>query len=141
MILQVGVKALIRNDSGEFLFIRRDPQKYPDTSDWDIPGGRIDLSETLMVALKREIKEEVGLTLKGNPRLLAAQDIIVAKKDLHVVRLTYLAITDGEIVMGDEHVEHAWMSYNNAIRDGLDEYIRQVFVDKRIQHFIYDGDA
>ena len=86
--LQVGVKALIQNEAGEYLFIRRDPQKYPETdAHWDIPGGRIDPSEKLAEALAREIHEETGLVLTGISTLLAAQDIMVSSKDLHVVRL------------------------------------------------------
>lgn len=54
MKLQVGVKALIANKRGEFLFLKR-AGNLPDGSGirWDVPGGRIDPSETLTEALGR----------------------------------------------------------------------------------------
>jgi len=91
MKLQVGVKILIQNNDGDYLFLKRRKVLEHDGPDtWDIPGGRIDSHESLMGALKREVAEETSLELVGEPRLLAAQDIIVEQKDLHVVRLTYM---------------------------------------------------
>lgn len=130
-MLQVGVKALIQNEAGEYLFIRRDPAKYPETdAHWDIPGGRIDPSEKLAEALAREISEEAGLVLTGTPSLLAAQDIMVPSKDLHVVRLTYAANASGQINLGNEHLEYAWMSREKALADNLDRYVREVLEDE-----------
>ncbi len=126
-ILQVGVKALIKNERDEYLFIRRDPVKYPETdAHWDIPGGRIDPSEKLTEALAREILEETGLILTGTPKLLVAQDIMVLSKDLHVVRLTYAAMASGQINLSDEHLESMWMTREAALKDNLDRYVREV---------------
>lgn len=127
MILQVGVKALIQNKSGEYLFIRRaktmDGEAEPH---WDIPGGRIDPAEELMVALAREIYEETGMKLEVVPELLAAQDIIPPGRDLHVVRLTYRARANGELKLSDEHQESKWMTSAEARQDNLDKYIRDI---------------
>jgi 8-oxo-dGTP pyrophosphatase MutT (NUDIX family) len=126
-VLQVGIKALIQNEAGKYLFIRRDPAKYPETdAHWDIPGGRIDPSERLAEALAREISEETGLVLTGAPKLLAAQDIMVSSKDLHVVRLTYTSNASGQINLGDEHLEYAWMSREKALADNLDRHVREL---------------
>ena len=97
MILQVGVKALIKNDAGQYLFLRRSERMQAEIEPhWDIPGGRIDPTERLPVALAREIMEETGMELTDEPRLVAAQDIMVEAKDLHVVRLTYVANARGD---------------------------------------------
>ena len=91
MNLQVGVKALIKNSKDEYLFMRRSTILATDVSEpsWDIPGGRIESNEYLPEALKREIQEEVGYEIQSTPMLIAAQDIFVPAKELHVVRLTY----------------------------------------------------
>lgn len=131
MILQVGVKALIKNDKGRYLFLRRSERMQAETEPhWDIPGGRIDPAERLEQALAREIAEETNLTLSGVPQLIAAQDILVPAKDLHVVRLTYVANAHGEIAVSDEHQEYAWMTQDEALASHLDPYIREVFGQK-----------
>lgn len=137
MILQVGVKALIKNDAGQYLFLRRSERMQAETEPhWDIPGGRIDPTERLRVALAREIMEETGMELTGVPLLIAAQDIMVEAKDLHVVRLTYVASARGEITVSDEHQEHVWMTKEEALASHLDPYIREVF-EQRLDNIAY----
>lgn len=56
MKLQVGVKALIKNTSNQYLFLHRSKTTPGATKTyWDIPGGRIEPEEALDDALKREI--------------------------------------------------------------------------------------
>jgi ADP-ribose pyrophosphatase YjhB (NUDIX family) len=65
MILQVGVKVLLKNKQGKYLLLKRSLKKYPNVvGTWDIVGGRIDLGVPLVENLKREVKEEVGFDLK-----------------------------------------------------------------------------
>src|SRR3990167_3710684 len=101
--LQVGVKALIKNPEGKYLVLKRNPEKYPEIEDlWDIPGGRIDPGIPLLENLSREIKEETSLELMGEPKLLAAQDILRIE-GRHVIRLTYAAEATGQVqIVGDE---------------------------------------
>ncbi len=111
MELQVGVKAIIKNQNGDYLLLRRSLEKYPEIGDkWDIVGGRINPGETLFDNLQREIREEIGLELKGDPKLIAAQDILLVP-GRHVVRLTYIVDfddLDGEPRLSDEHSEFKW---------------------------------
>jgi len=129
MKLQVGVKILIQNNDGDYLFLKRGKVlEHGGPNTWDIPGGRIDSQESLMDALKREVAEETSLELVDEPRLLAAQDIIVEQKDLHVVRLTYTGKAKGTIKLSDEHVAFQYMSANDIIKsdDKLDPYLAEV---------------
>lgn len=114
MELQVGVKALLKNPEGKFLLLKRSSEKYPEVAKfgdmWDIVGGRIDPGTSLLENLKREIKEEVDLELSGEPKLIAAQDILRIP-GRHVVRLTYLANITGEPkLLNDDHAEFHWFS-------------------------------
>lgn len=53
-----GVRALIINDEGEVLL-----QQRSDTGCWGLPGGCVELGETALEALRREVLEETGLTV------------------------------------------------------------------------------
>ena len=56
MLLTPGVRALIRDERGRILFIRRS-----DNGRWGMPAGGIELRETVLEALRREVNEETGL--------------------------------------------------------------------------------
>ena len=61
-----GVRAIIPNGAGEVLLQRR-----RDNSLWGLPGGSVELDETALEALKREVKEETSLKmLEAEPMAL-----------------------------------------------------------------------
>lgn len=111
MLLEVGVKAFIKNSKGQYLMLKRaHPYEGTDVCKWDIPGGRINPGERLLEALAREIKEETGMKLVDNPNLIFAQDILRVKGK-HTVRITYIANAEGKITLDpNEHSEYAWMT-------------------------------
>ncbi|MBI4895707.1 MAG: NUDIX hydrolase [Candidatus Aenigmarchaeota archaeon] len=132
MELQVGVKAILKNKEGKYLFVKRSNKKYPEVGAvWDIPGGRIDKGSSLMENLRREIKEEVGLELKEIPKFIFAQDIIRPEK--HVVRITYSGVIDGEPKISDEdNTEFRWFSLEEIKSlKNIDIFLKEVF-EKRI---------
>ena len=51
-----SVNVVVTNAEGEILLIRRS-----DNDNWAIPGGAIDLGESLTQAAVRETKEETGI--------------------------------------------------------------------------------
>ena len=125
--VQVGVKVLLENERGEFLFLHR-KEAHPDGTGirWDIPGGRITPGEPTLEALNREVHEETGLALTSTPRLLAAQDIIVPEKGFHVVRLTYLAKVSGEPNISHEHQNHQWATLEEGRKLHVDRFLQEV---------------
>ena len=128
MKLQVGVKVLIKRDKS-YLFLRRSAAFKAGPQKWDIPGGRIEPDEALEVALAREVHEETGLKLSSVDTLLAAQDIFVAGADVHVVRLTYMGVADGEVIISNEHDDHRWMTLEEVQREPyVDSYLREVLL-------------
>jgi 8-oxo-dGTP diphosphatase len=129
MTLQVGVKALVKNSRNEYLFLRRSTHVTTDSAEtsWDIPGGRINGDEPLLHALTREIKEETGHTIAATPELIAAQDIFVDSKGLHVVRLTYVLTEDIPTVqLSDEHNAYAWVAQTDVASINTEPYLAEV---------------
>lgn len=130
IVLQVGVKVLLKNKEGKFLLLRRNPKKYPEVgAQWDIVGGRINPGQTLFENLKREVLEETKLKLEKEPRLISAQDILrVAGR--HVVRLSYLGEIDGQPEIDEESHEFKWFAFeeikNIPVKE-LDQYFKELF--------------
>ncbi len=62
VVLQVGVKVLLKNPEGKYLLVKRSPKAYPDAiCGWELVGGRITPGIPLLENLKREVKEETGI--------------------------------------------------------------------------------
>ena len=59
-ILVPGTGAIVQNERGEVLLMLR-----ADTGDWGLPGGFMDLGETVRESLRRELREELGLASRG----------------------------------------------------------------------------
>lgn len=131
MELQVGVKVLLKNPEGKYLLLKRSAEKYPEIAQfgdmWDIVGGRVNPGSSLIDNLKREVREEVGLDLTSEPKLIAAQDILrISTK--HVVRLTYTANITGEPeIDGTDHVDFGWFTLGElkSIKN-LDVYFKEL---------------
>jgi len=126
--LQVGVKILLRNSEGKYLLLHRSAQKYPEAQGrWDIVGGRINPGTPLLDNLRREVKEETNLEIIGEPRLVAAQDILRVP-GRHVVRLTYIGQAAGEIKLDEEENDaYAWHDESEITAlDDLDGYLKEV---------------
>ena len=136
--LQVGVKTLILSDSGNVLFLKRNPSVYKnDKLLLDIPGGRIDSGLSLEENLKREVLEETGINTIEVLGILSAQDIFYENN--HVIRLTYVSRATGEgVVLSEEHESFEWIPLESVLsREGeVDELVVKVIKDK--MSFIVD---
>ena len=126
MELQVGVKILLENKYGKFLLLCRVPEQGREgNSYWDMPGGRINPGTPLVENLRREVREETGLKIKGEPELITVQDLFWDKK--HVVRLTYSGFADGVVKLSGEHSEYRWLSLEEiSTMEPIDKYLKEV---------------
>lgn len=68
-MVEVVVGALVRDDRVLLAHRRPDKHAFPDV--WDLPGGVIDIGESELDALARELREELGVEISepSTPRL------------------------------------------------------------------------
>lgn len=60
-LVQVAVGVLVRHD-GAFLLTSR-PEGKAYAGYWEFPGGKLEAGETVEQALRRELQEEIGITI------------------------------------------------------------------------------
>lgn len=60
--MAVAAHLILRDDSGEVLFLRRAHTGYAD-GQWSIPAGHVEQGETVANACCREVTEEIGIEL------------------------------------------------------------------------------
>ncbi|GAB3476112.1 NUDIX domain-containing protein [Polaromonas eurypsychrophila] len=60
-VVDVAVGVLLRSD-GDFLLTSRPPGKVYEGY-WEFPGGKLEAGETVEQALRRELHEEIGITI------------------------------------------------------------------------------
>lgn len=109
------VGALIFNSAGKVLMI----QTHKWSNLWGIPGGKIELGEAAIDALRREILEETNLEVK-NIRFVMVQDCIRSKefhREAHFVLLNYTCVAKGniEVKLNDEAHDFRWVSTDEAM--------------------------
>jgi ADP-ribose pyrophosphatase len=81
---------------------------------WAIPGGRIELGETLQQAAEREIKEETGVIIRAGEPILTF-DLVERDPDGRV-RFHYVIVdlaaeyVSGEPQPGDDAADARWVS-------------------------------
>lgn len=81
---------MIFNKKKEVLLKKRSKKSRNEIGKWEKPGGTIDFEENSILAMKREIKEEVNININiwG---LLPHTDHILKKEKQHWMALNYLA--------------------------------------------------
>lgn len=99
-------------DSGrEILLIRRGGEPFRNC--WALPGGFIELDESLEESARRELLEETGLTVD---RLVQIQAFGAVNRDprTRVISIAWLATVSGpqSVRAGDDAAQVAWFSVN-----------------------------
>ncbi|HWT55676.1 MAG TPA: NUDIX domain-containing protein [Candidatus Microsaccharimonas sp.] len=140
-LFHVGVKALITNRAGQILIFETDTSKFltPEQSHADLPGGRIDIGEDPLAALKREMVEETGITDFDGAELFTSvispiQIPISQTERVGLALMVYrVTVPEGSTVtLSDEHTGYEWVSAREAARR-LTYKFGQEFADTLLQ--------
>ena len=109
---------------------------------WVIPGGHVELGETLGQALKREVFEETGLKI-FSPKFICFQEFIFGKtfsRKKHFIFFKYACKTNSsKVKLNSEAQEFAWFSIKQALklklepstRKAINEYAKKLLKGKQ----------
>ena len=97
------VKVVLVNSDDEVLFLKRTDYVEKYAGDWDLPGGHIHVGESLEKGLRRETKEETGLSLGSVEKLQQIDNIIFYKAKF----------VDGNIKLSKENSEFKFRNVKN----------------------------
>jgi 8-oxo-dGTP diphosphatase len=122
----VGVGAVIVK-GGKAIIIKRANEPYK--GQWSIPGGRVELGESLHDAVRREMREETGLDVRVGPLIEVFERIQFdetpaptsgsAAVRYHFVIIDYLCTcVGGELCAGDDADDAKWVTSEEL--DGYD---------------------
>lgn len=128
-----SVNVVVTDDAGRILMIRR-----TDNDNWAVPGGAIDLGESLPDAAIRETREETGITCEitglvgtyTDPRhVLLYTSNGEARQEFSIV-LTARPVS-GEPTPSDESREVRWVPREDVAGLPMDRSMRM-----RIEHYL-----
>mgnify|MGYP000196787698 FL=1 len=106
-LVQVAVGVLIRPD-GQFLLTSRPPGKVY-AGYWEFPGGKLEAGESVEQALRRELHEELGITVHTTPSAVQPWKTETVDYPHALVQLNFCKVFawDGELHMR-EGQQFAW---------------------------------
>lgn len=120
-IQQISTKAIIRKE-GKVLLIK-DLKGL-----WELPGGRINFGETPSQTLRREIKEELGLTISDISAIIDVQTFCTSKVDTekqYLLLFFECGVDNYEIVLDHESIAFEWADLSS-----INEYpMRDVYIN------------
>ncbi len=124
--IQITVtRGFIQNKEGKFLIVKRAlTDSYPGR--WELPGGSSDHGEHPHEAVKREVSEEVGLTVDPLHPLITTSYYSPRKPHVHYILIYYLCkLTDEstEVTLSDEHMDCAWVTFDKLKDFELTEFM------------------
>lgn len=113
---------------GRVLLVRRGQE--PAKGQWSLPGGRVELGETLASAVRREMREETGLDVRVGDLIEALERIFPdggGRTTYHYVILDYLCeASPGEARAGSDVTDLAWVGENQLAPYNLTEAATRV---------------
>ena len=112
--VDVAVGVLIK-PNGDFLLTSRPPGKVYEGY-WEFPGGKLEAGETVEQALRRELIEEIGITIGG----ATAWKVELVDYPHALVRLNFCKVVDwtGELQMR-EGQSFSWQNLPVAVQPVL----------------------
>ena len=103
---QVEVVAAIIVNNNEILCVQRGPNKFDYISNkYEFPGGKIEHGEDQVSALKRELSEELNISLNNPFKFMTVNH---EYPDFHLVMHAYVCEVESRFFELKEHINAVW---------------------------------
>jgi 8-oxo-dGTP diphosphatase len=117
-------------DRDRILVVQRATE--PHKGEWSLPGGLVELGETVKQALVRECREETGLEVRP-AEVAAVIDRIVpgadGRPEYHYVLIDYLcSVRPGELRAGDDVSDVRWVDRQELVRLHMADFTRELIL-------------
>lgn len=126
----MATKAFIVHD-GKVLVVREAATYADGTHEgvYGLPGGRLQPGENFLEALKREVKEETGLSVAiETPLYVDEWRPVVRGESWQIVGIFFLCSTNNpNVKLGEEHDEYEWIDPVQFEAFNMIENEREVF--------------
>jgi len=123
----VGVGAVIV-DGNRVVLVKRAHE--PLKGEWSLPGGSVEVGETLEEAVAREAREETGLVIRVGPLLDVFDRIhrgVDERVEYHFVLLDYrCTVISGTLTHGSDASDACWASADDVDRFGVSDLAKRV---------------
>jgi 8-oxo-dGTP diphosphatase len=125
----VGVGAVIL-DGARVLLVRRGHE--PLKGEWSLPGGAVELGETLETALAREVAEETALDVVVGPVVEVVDRVHHTpdgRVEYHFVIVDYLCtVRAGVVAHGSDASDVRWVSVSELSNHGVTDKAIEVIL-------------
>jgi 8-oxo-dGTP diphosphatase len=119
LINVVGAAILDSLDEPTRLLVARRSAPPKFAGMWEFPGGKVEPDESAERALHRELKEELGVTVRLGAELQAESPVGWPLNTQASMRVWFAEITEGEPAPLEDHDQLRWISLG-AEREALD---------------------
>lgn len=127
--LTLGVRIIAKNDLGHVLLVR-----HTYVSGWHLPGGGVELGETLLQAAEKELWEETGFRPATSPmRLVSFHYNLNASPRDHVALYECSSVVEGRAFAPNKEIAEigffSWDQLPQGTTKGTRARIAEVFDD------------
>ena len=104
--------------------------KPPAEKQWSIPGGSVELGETLQEAAEREIAEEAGIIIQARKSIYTFD--VIERDENGDIRFHYVIVdlaadyVSGELSAGDDAVAVSWVSLEDLNERNVSDATRKL---------------